>query len=272
MRKCLKADFFELFKSKYLLLVLGIAAGLGVFLPAMYLGLIEGVKYLGSLDFMKEDPTFGALIGTFDVFNGKTVFLTSLPFTQGFGLVLTAMLGFKAVRPFGTGVYRNKVIAGVPRAGIYLSQSVICLIVSMLSMAVYTCTVALAARLMFGDLGLDGRGFAVVFILSFGIYLVYTAIPVFIAFLSRSTPLTLIVSILLPVLAQTLMSIVGAALMSAPKAVVAAIAAVPSIQVLFLQTGQADDAVLIVALVADILWTALFTCIGIARFRKTDMN
>ena len=119
---------------------------------------------------------------------------------------MAAMIGFRAVRAFGTGIYRNKIIANVPRSAIYLSQSLICLILSLVSAAISLLVMALTTRLTFGRIELSSHESRVITLLSLGIYLVYTAIPVYAAFLTRSVPLTILIAILTPVLGQMLVS------------------------------------------------------------------
>ena len=146
------------------------------------------------------------------------------------------------------------------------------LLISMPSMIIYTCSTALASYLMFGDLGLDSRNIAVIAVLSIGIYLVYTAFPVLIAFLTRSLPLTLIITILFPMVIQGIVSVAGAALINAPDWLINAFAILPSFQILGLQSASATDAMLTVAAVSDVILAALFTVFGILKFCKADLK
>ena len=272
MKRVLSADCFEFRKSKMTYILPSVSVLLGILMPLMYYGIYALFKYLGSLDIMEGQTPFASLNALLETLNAKTVFLSVLPISQGIGLVITAMIGFRAVRPFGTGVYRNKVIAQVPRGAIYLSQSLYCLILTMVSAVLYALTAALSSSLTFGSLDLSGREVLVIALLSIGIYLVYTAIPVFVAFLTRSVPLTLIVSILLPVLSQTVVSLVSTALMSAPKSVLNAIAVLPAFQNAYLMVAEASDTVLLISLASDVAIAALLTVTGILRFRKRDVN
>ena len=245
---------------------------LGFFTPMMYFGLREMFRYLSGLEMFQDQASLAQSAAIFETLDAKTVFLTSLPLSQGIGLVIAAMIGFRAARPFGTGIYRNKIIAQIKREEIYLSQSLFCLILSMVSAALFTLTAALTSRMTFGSLGMSGREYLTVALLSFGIYLVYTAIPVFAAFLTRSVPLTLVISMLLPVIMQLVVSLAAAALMSAPKIVTDLFAILPSVQNVYMTSAEASDTTLVISIVSDVVITALLTVIGIIRFKKTDMN
>ena len=272
MKRVFKADLFDLRKSRSTYILLLGAVLLGFLLPMMYYGIVVLLKSLSELESIKDNPMMASLYGMIDALDGRTAFFSSLPLSQGFGLMLTPMIGDRAVRPFGTGVYRNKVITRIPRASIYLSQFLICLMLSMVSTALYTVVAAFTSRFAFGELTLTGREILVVALLSIGIYLVYTAIPVFIAFLTRSTPLTLIISPVLPILMQTVISLVSPALINAPEAVLSVLAVVPSFQTIYLASATATNAVLIVSLSADVVIAVLLTVFGILRFKRADMN
>lgn len=272
MKRVLSADFFELRKSKIVYILPLVSVLIGFLLPLTTYGIYTMFKYLGSMEGLEDAASLASAAELLDALTAKAVFLSSLPLSQGIGIVATAMIGFRAVRPFGTGVYRNKVIAQIPRGAIYLSQSFYCLILMMLSACLYTFSAALASRLTFGELGLSGREIAVTALLSFGIYLVYTAIPVFIAFLTRSVPLSILISMLLPVLTQTVVSFAGAALASAPAIVAELAAILPAVQNNYLLSAQASDTVLAISLSADVAITALLTLLGILCFRKTDIS
>ena len=272
MSKVLRADFFELRKSKIIYLLPVGAVLLGMLMPLMYYGIKVLFAYIGNLEMLKDDPTMQSLIGALGILDAKSVFISALPLSQGFGLVLIAIIGFRAARPFTTGIYRNKVIAAIPRSAIYLSEFLICLLLSVVGAALYTVSAALTSRLTFGTLNLTENEILTIALITFGIYLVYTAIPVFTAFLTRSTPLTIVVAILLPILMSVAVSIAGTVMLSAPDSVLYYIlSAFPSFQSV-LMSGGASGTALAIALTADVVWTVLLTVFGILNFRKTDMK
>ena len=272
MKRVLKADLFELRRSKAVyMLPLG-AVLLGLFLPLMYFGLAKLFDHLAGMESLQNDPTFAAAAEMLGVLDAKTVFRSVLPLSQGFGLILAPVLGFRAVRPFSTGVYRNKLIAGCPRGAVYLSQTFICILLALFSGALYTLTAALACRVSFGTLGLTPREIWCIAALSFGVYLVYAVLPVFIAFLTRSIPLTIIVSMALPILMQTVISLISPALINAGDTVIKLLSLLPSFQSLFASTSAVSDPVLAVSLAADLVWAVALTAIGIAVFKKSDVK
>lgn len=272
MKNVLRADFFDLRKSKMVWILPIGAVALGILLPMMYYGIFSLFRYLASLDAAKNNSTMVTMNRVLGMLNARTVFFGSLPISEGFGLMLTAMLGFRAARPFATGVYRNKIVAGISRPAIYLSQFLLCLLLAAVSAALYTLATALTSRLTFGALNLSGKEILTVAILSFGIYLVYTAIPVFLAFFTQSTPLALIVSMLLPILMQTVISLLTPVLLNKPDVVMYVLAAFPTFQGAYMSNAGGDTTVMLIAIGADVLWAALLTLFGVLRFTKADMK
>lgn len=272
MKRVLRADLFELSRSKMVyILPLG-ALLLGLLLPFMYFGIKELFGYLAEMESLKGDPTFASAGQMLSALNSKTVFRSVLPLSQGLGIMLAPMLGYRAVRPFSTGVYRNKIIANNSRESIYLSQTVVCLLLAMVSAAVYTLTAALATRMTFGPLELSSSEIFSITALSFGVYLVYTALPVFIAFVTRSTPLTIIITMALPILMQTVISLVSPALINASETVIKLLSVLPSFQSMFMTAGEISRSVLAVSVIADVVWAVALTVIGVLLFKKSDLK
>ena len=271
MKRILSADFFELRKSKTVFILPAVAVLLGFLMPMLYYGIVVLFRQLGKVESL-ADSSFLAVTALMEVLDGRTVFVSGLPLSQGFGLVMVAMIGFRAVRAFGTGIYRNKIIANVPRSAIYLSQSLICLILSLVSAAIYILVMALTTRLTFGRIELSSHEILVITLLSLGIYLVYTAIPVYAAFLTRSVPLTILIAILTPVLGQMIVSFAAAALMSAPEAVTNWISILPSVQSMYLQSPNIPDRLIWISMISDVVIAAALTVAGVLQFRRADLK
>lgn len=271
MKRVLSADFFELRKSKTIFILPAVAALLGFMMPMLFYGIVVLFRQLGKVESI-ADSSFSALTALLEVLDGRTVFVSGLPLSQGFGLVMVAMIAFRAVRAFGTGIYRNKIIANVPRSAIYLSQSLICLILSLVSAAIYILVMALTSRITFGWIELSSHEILVITLLSLGIYLVYTAIPVFTAFVTRSVPLTIVIAILTPVLGQMIVSFAAAALMNAPESVANWISILPSVQSMYLQSPNIPDRLLWIAMISDVLIASALTAAGILKFKRADLK
>ena len=271
MKRVLRADFFELRKSKTVWMLPLIAVLMGFLLPMMYYGIVVLFDKISELPGLESD-SMASLKVMMNTLTAKTVFYSCLPFSQGFGFVMAAILGFRAVRPFGTGIYRNKVIAQIPRGSIYLSQLLYCELLAMVSVCIFTVVTALMTRMTFGPLELSGRAIWVLALLSFGIYLVYTAICVFAAFLTRSILPTILIGILTPVLAQTVFSLTATALSGASDVLKNLMSVLPSIQSTYMADPQTPDKILWISIVSDAAITAILTLIGVFRFKRTDLN
>ena len=275
MNNLLSADLFALRKSKILLVLLIVAAGTGLLLPAMYYGILKlfdwtiAVTSEAGVDLEESVEGIGSLM---NMLNGKMVFLSVLPLSQGFGIVLPAMIGLHSARPFGSGIIRNKIIGGFDRKSIYGSQLITSFLLSIPSFLLYTGFAALATMATFGEIGLTADEWISLLLLSLGIYTAYTAISVFAAFFTRSVPLTLLFCILLPLFASFVTTFIQPALMSAPEAVRDLIMVLPSYQSLVLTVGAEDWLLFGIALGADAVLAILFTCLGMLRFKHTDLN
>ena len=272
MKRVFAADFFEFRKSKMTYILPLVSVLLGFFLPMLYYSLSSVLNNLGTLDILQDQNSLTAVNALLDSLNAREVFLSVLPLSQGVGFIAAAMIGYRAVRQFGNGVYRNKVIAQVPRAAIYLSQSFYSFILMIVSATLYTLTAALTSRLAFGELILTKHEILVVTLLSLGIYIVYTAVPIFVAFYTRTVPLTILISLLEPILTQTIVSFINTALLSVPKVFIELLAILPSFQNMYLMSATASNKVLAISLASDCLIVAVLTAFGIIRFKKSDIN
>ena len=277
MKRLLSADLFALRKTKSTYVLLLCAVLLGALLPILYFVIVRLFDTMLSMDvFANPDESMEEAVAAMKMvsamFTPRTVFMSSLPMTQGFGLLLPAMIGFMNARPFGTGIYRNKLISGCGRCGVYCSQSVASFLIALPSSFLYVGSTALFTRICFGSIGLTGGEWASVLLLTLGIYAAYTAISVFAAFLTRSVPLTLLSAILLPFMMNLVLSLVSPVLSSAPEWVRNLSMVLPSMQSMSIAAGAADGTVLAIALGADAVWILLFTTLGILRFRKTDVQ
>lgn len=275
MKRLLRADLFAFGKTKSTYILPLTAVLLGALLPLMYFGIVKLFEGVLAMDLFAEGEmteTVAAINGLLVVLNGRTVFLSSLPMTQGFGLTLTAVVGFASARPFGTGIYRNKLIFGYGRGSVYASQLTVSYLLAMPSAFLYLGTTALVSRFCFGPLEVTGDEWLSILLLTLGLYFAYTAISVLVAFLARSVPLTLVITILLPLMLNMILSFLLPVLTSAPEWLKTVSMALPSVQSLSLTAAAEDRSLIAVALCADAVWALLSTGVGILRFRRADLK
>ena len=272
LARVLSADLFETLRSKLVYALLALSAALGFLIPLMYYGLVLMMKAFSNVEILANDPSIAAALSMLDALNAKTVFLAALPVSQGAGVLTAAMIGFRAVRPFGTGIYRNKVIAGIPRRDVYFSQTLYSFMLSALSMLIYTCTAALAARLTFGELGIPAGYFCSILLVSLGVYTFYGCAAVLAAFLTRSVPVTLIVSILVPILGEMVISMISAVLIGAPEWLLALLSVLPPFQSALLAAAEPSGWMLAASLISDCVLSAVIVVLGAGRFRRADMR
>ncbi|MBQ3934357.1 MAG: hypothetical protein II715_00935 [Clostridia bacterium] len=277
MKNLLRADFFAMRKSKSVYILFGAAVLTGFLLPLLFFAILKGFGAIldsGVLEAAGDSASqaISAMQSMIVLLNGHYVFLTCIPMTQGFGLILTAMVAAANARPFATGIYRNKIISGCGRPSIYLSRTLISYLVSLPSAFLFLGVTAGACRLMFGSLDLSGEEWTSILLFTFGIYTAYTAICVFTAFLTRSVPVSLMVAILLPILMNLVLSFLAPALSNYADWTRYLLYVLPSMQIMFITGGADYSALLAIVPAADVVIAALLTFFGILRFRSQDLK
>ena len=187
MLNLLKADFYRLLKSKavYILLILS------VLLCLFTLGVDVVVDILVK-ELEADDPS-----GLFRV-TGKSVMFSGFALTNNTGLLITIFAGIITITDIRHGTIRNKVLFGENRTKIYLSHFIVsltmCVVMSLISFAV----LAIGSSILFGY----GEAFnALEFFKSLLIgilsFVLVASISTFLALITKSMPLTIILTIVI---------------------------------------------------------------------------
>ena len=276
MTNVLKADLFNLRRGKALYLLLGGAVLAGILLPLIYYGMFEFLKFLQTNEQMLEieelQKMLSTLAGITEYLNADRIFLTVLPMAEGYGLIICGAVCFYNVRQFSNGVIRNKLIAGKSRFSIYMSMLITSVIMTLAAALVNLVVSALFSMILFGKFVMPFGDLVVIFVITLLVYAVYSAIVTFIAFSTKSVPASLVISIVLPIITNTILSLLGTLASTLPDFLIPVFAILPSMQSILVMSGIVGARIIVVSVIADTAWIVILSLIGILKFKKADIN
>lgn len=278
MKKLLSADLYALRRGKLFWVLLAGAAVFGFLLPGTYLFMFKMMDLLteqtGDLFKTEELASLNGVMNMLkNMMNSDAVVLSAIPFSSGYGLFVTGAVAFFTSRQFSAGIIRNKIIAGHGRAAVFFSTFLSSLALSLPAVIVNLAATAGASVLMFGKFQTFGTAeLARVFAVTVMIYVVYTAVPLCAAFTFKSVPLTIILSIVMPIALGALLSLASAAAASMPKLIMYFLCVFPSFQTTALSYIGKSNTSFITAVVADAVITAA-ALLGFCRlFKRSDVK
>lgn len=268
MFKLIKASIFKLFRDITFRITLIIGLSLAVMMPLLY----------AFLDFMVESES--AIFA-----RGESLFISGFSCTSNFGLTIPINLVVFTVGEFTYGTIRNKIIAGHKKSEIYIALLITGFIFTILLMTVYIAVSTLIAT-MIGGFSLDALGGArfFIFFLIIGIlsYLFIVVFSVFIATSIRaiggSLPL-IIISLVMLGLIPTFVMIsdlaVGQEFTGAnpimwidPLYMINLYASTSQIA----DFGDLSNEMIAAGIIVPLIWTAVFTFLGMLQFSKRDVK
>ena len=276
MTNVLRADLFNLRRGKALYLLLGGAVLAGILLPFIYYGMFEFLKFLQTNEQMLEieelQKMLSTLAGITEYLNADRIFLTVLPMAEGYGLIICGAVCFYNVRQFSNGVIRNKLIAGKSRFSIYMSMLITSAIMTLSAAVVNLVVSALFCVVLFGKFVMPFGDLVVIFVITLLVYAAYSAIVTLIAFSSKSVPASLVISIVLPIVTNTILSLFGTLASTLPDFLIPVFAILPSMQSILVMSGIVGARIIVVSVIADTVWIVILSLIGIMKFKKADIK
>ncbi len=276
MTNILKADLFNLRRGKAIYLLLIGAVISGILLPLLYYGMFEFLKLLQNSESLLEieemQKMLSSLSGLTSIINADRIFATVIPIAEGYGLVICGAACFYNARQFSNGVIRNKLIAGKSRSGIYLSMLLTSSIMAVSAALLHLVVAALFSRLLFGAFDMAFGDLVLIIVITLVIYAVYSAIATFVAFTVKNVPASLVICIILPTVVNMILSFLGTLASTLPDFVLSLCAVLPTMQSILVMNGVPGSRILLVSFIADFVWIAVLTVIGILRFKKSDIK
>ena len=278
MGKLIRAELYGILHGKLIRILLSGALVSGFLIPSIYFLMFRFFDFLTESAagiMVSEDIArlTAAVSGLKDMMNTDAVFLTSVPFTNGYGLFIVGAVSFFSARQFSNGIIRNKIIAGHSRSGVLAAMCVSSLFISLPSALVYTLSSALGSRLIYGEFNsIRGADLVRMTLLIMFIYLFYSVIPVAASFMVKSIPKSMIISLVFPMAVGAILSLIATAAGSLPDVVIYFLCALPSFQVSALTVVAGSDAFLAIALVADAALAAALAAGAGLHFRKNDLK
>lgn len=266
MSDLLKADFYRAIRDIILIIALILLVVFALSTPLLYT-FID----LIAADEMSELEQMGFSF----VANGKTIFLSSLSLTNNFGIILPVFIAIIVCRDFSSSTVRNKIIAGHKRVPIYASH-----LVTAVSLGVILFVIYALLNLAFGSLihgyGVTFNSEELIFIfkaLLIGILIFTTAISlaVFLAVLTRSIGLTIVLQIVVTIVAS-MPNIIIAMLPDASESLKNIFMIFPSYQNSLAMQGAIDGKLLAFTAISSAVYIALITLAGMMIFKKADQK
>jgi ABC-2 type transport system permease protein len=259
MLNLLKADFYRLLKSKsiYVLLILSVV------LCIFSLGVNFVVNLVTKeLDIDAEMPL---------VISGKAVMFSGFALTNNTGLLITIFSGIITITDVRHGTIRNKVLFGENRTKIYLSHFIVsltmCVVMSLLSFAV----LAIGSSILFGyGEAFNGLEFFKSLLIGILSFVLVASISTFLALITKSMPLTIILTI---VVCLGLMLICSISLMLPTNKYNFLFYVVPTYGTMLVSQGiDLSLKVFLTGLCSLIFFIGLNTICGIILFNKIDLK
>ena len=272
MKNLLKADFFRLFKDKSALVGLIITAGLSIVSVVLMYVVFNLILEIppGTLDGSEGIPGMPVLSGQYFM---KSVFQSS----NNAGIILAIVIGMIATKDFSFNTIRQKTIHGHSRISIYLSQLITIVIYAAVVMMINAIISLVLGSIFFGysPTGFELSEILYVFYsLGMGLlmYIVIISLVLMIAFLTKSTGITIVIVIGL----SFLLSIVYSILLftgGSNEIVQFFLNLLPDQHFAwFLSNQWMTGKELSYTLGMSTLYIVLFTTLGITMFNRTDIK
>ena len=276
MTNVLKADLFNLRRGKALYLLLGGAILSGILMPLLYYGMFEFLKFLQTneslLEMEKIQKMLTSLEGITSYVNADRIFLMILPMAEGFGLIICGAVCFYNARQFANGVIRNKLVAGKSRFSVYMSMLITSVIMTVAAAVIHLLSAALFSVIFFGKFTTPAGDLIMIIVITILVYTVYSAIATFFAFTTKNVPASLVICIVLPIITNTVFSLLGTIASTLPDFILPLFAVLPTMQSILVLNGVLGTRILVVSILADTAWIVVLSLIGILKFKKTDIN
>ena len=263
MNNLLRADFYSLLKSKLTYILIGISAGLPVFMIILYL-VINNI--------LNVDTGDGAI--SMGVFTGRAVMFGNFSLTNNVGLIIPIFAAIFTLTDIRHGTIRNKIIFGASRVEIYFSHLIVsvvmCVVASLISFAVLA-----AGSAAFFEYGVEfdkAEAYNFIRCLITGILLfVYVAsLSTFLSLVTKSMPLTITFTLLISV---------GLGLIGALSAFVLdekyqkLFYIIPTyVSTVVSSSGEITTELFLYGLFSFLFFIALNTVVGIVLFKKNDLK
>ena len=268
MSSLLKADLFALRKNKLTYILLAICAGMSLLTVGLYevINIVFGELTAGDGEAFMEE--MGMLV------NGRTIMFGNFSLTNNVGLIIPIFAGLLTMRDVRSGTIRNKIIFGKSRVQIYFSHLIVstllCVAVSLIAFAI----LSFSGFVLFGyGVPFDAAeawNFARCLIVGVLAYVYVASLATFFALVTKSTPLTIIL---------TLAVCVGLGFLSGLSALIPSgwydplIRLVPTFASSKVATMcMLTDEEFALGVASFLIFSAANTAAGILLFKKTDLK
>ncbi len=192
MGSLLKTDFYALRKSKMTYILLIICAGLALFSVGIFFLLNTVIRA-----FAEEEGELMGEVGSF--LSGRSVMFSNFSLSNNTGIIIPIFAGIFTMGDIRNGTIRNKVIFGRSRTGIYLSHllisSLLCVTASLVSFLILAAGSTLCFGYGVSFSGAEALNFIRCLVIGILAYLYVASVSTFFAMVTKSTPLTVLLTL-----------------------------------------------------------------------------
>lgn len=196
MRNLLKADFYKLIRTKMGYILIIVCAALSLISIGTY-GFLKFVTYTFSAEDAEARLAIDALL------NGRSIMFSSFSLSSNVGILIPIFVGIFTLTDIRHGTIRNKILYGENRTKIYLSHLIVSSTLSLVAIIISFLILLIGGLVLFGygfefnaNEALNFLRCLVIGLLSF----IYVAsISTFFALVTKSTPLTVLLSLALTI-------------------------------------------------------------------------
>ena len=263
MINLLKADLYRLIKSKMTYILLIVCFGVSLFT----LGIDVVMKVL--MKTVQEET--GEPIP--ELFTGKSIMFGCFSLSSDYGLLLSIFAGVFTLLDIRHGTIRNKVMIGESKTFIYLSHLITSMVLCVGAIIFSFIILAIGANLIFGyGYQFDSKElveFIKGFLIGIDSFIFLASISTFFSLITKSTPLTIIFTILITIGLVVISSLSN----MAPESLKYLFYLVPSYATIVVTGGGILSLeVFWCGLISLLVFTALNTVLGIVLFNKIDLK
>ena len=277
MADLFRAFFFKLSRDITFRVLAIVGAGVALLMMGIYLLMDSAIPYLNGHVFC----------------TGNNLFVTSFNPSSNYGLAIPINLITFTVLEFSHGIIRNKIIAGNSKAKIYLSFFVIGLVFTLSLLFTYVGLCTLLGTIVggfdpygFGTVGLTGNtlispDFIWKFLIAnIFVYITITSFTVFISTLLRNIGPSIPIVILMPIILSTVLPVI----FQVPQ-IAESLGSVPMYLNPFQVIGSPETIkvgdnyqlvispeAMVATVIANLLWTSIFTGFGTLIFVNRDVK
>lgn len=260
MINLLKADFYKLFKTKMFYILIIVCSVLTII----------SVGSNALLKFLAENLVDDMPI----VIDGRATMFSTYNLTSNVGLIIPIFIGIFTLTDIRHGTIRNKIIIGESKTKVYLSHFIVSTTFALISIIISFILSLILSLILFGYghefNGTEFLNFLRCLIIGLLTFVYIASISTFFALITKSTPLTIIFTLLVAIALSIIASV---SFMIPNEKYVKIFYILPTYaNIMLTQTGELSLELFLFGFFSSILFIALNLFLGTLLFKKIDLK